>query len=89
MGSAPFLPSITPHTEYLRLGRTDEEKRQAYRALFKAHLDTQRMHQIWQATNGNYALGNERFKAEIEQVLKRRATPRKGGRPVNRKRPND
>lgn len=24
------------------------------------------MHQIRQVTNGNYALGNERFKAEIE-----------------------
>lgn len=73
---------ITPHAEYLRLGRTDAERRQAYRALFKVHLDIPGLNQIRQATNGNYALGSERFKVEVEQALKRRATPRKGGRPA-------
>ena len=78
---------VTPHTEYLKLGRTDNERCRAYLALFKAHLDTPRLNQIRQATNGNYALGNARFKVEIEQALKRRATPRKGGRPAASEKP--
>jgi len=75
---------ITPHEEYLRLGRTDDERRGAYRALFKARLDSKRVEQIRHATNGNYALGNERFKVEIEQALKRRVAPAKGGRPARK-----
>ena len=36
---------------------------------------------IRKATNGNYALGNHRFKEEIETLLKRRARPGHSGRP--------
>lgn len=75
-------PLLTPHDEYLRLGRSNEERRHHYRELFKAHMDPERINEIRQATNGNYALGNERFKTEIEQALKRRATPGRSGRPT-------
>jgi putative transposase len=68
-------PVITPHEEYLRLGR------EAYRALFAAHLDPQRIEEIRRATNGNYALGSQRFQTEIEHALRRRVTPGKSGRP--------
>jgi len=71
-------PVITPHEEYLRLGR------RAYRDLFTAHMDPGRISEIRQATNGNYALGDSRFTAEIEQMLNRRATPGKSGRPARR-----
>jgi putative transposase len=67
---------VTTHEEYLRIGRI------AYCDLFRAHLDAERIQEIRKATNGNYALGNERFKAEVEQALRRRATPGKSGRPV-------
>lgn len=67
---------ITPHAEYLQLGLT------AYREFFTAHMDPDRINEIRKATNGNYALGSERFKAEIEQTLKRRATPGKSGWPI-------
>jgi hypothetical protein len=46
---------------------------EAYRALFKAHLDDGLVERIREATNGNYALGNHRFQAEIEQALGRRS----------------
>lgn len=72
---------ISPQEEYLRLGSDDEERRQTYRALFKAHIDGKRVEEIRNATNGNYALGTERFKAEIQNALKRRAIPKKAGRP--------
>ena len=72
---------LGPQTEYLRLGRDAETRRAAYRDLFRAHIDEARIGEIRQATNGNYALGNTRFKEEIEQALKRRAAPGKRGRP--------
>lgn len=72
---------LTPHLEYLRLGVTEEGRRAAYCALFKAHQDPERVIEIRDATNGNYALGSERFRTEIESVLKRRVIPGKSGRP--------
>jgi putative transposase len=72
---------ITPHAEYLRLGKTRENRQAAYRALFRPYLDQENIEAIRTATNGNYALGDERFKAQIEEALNRRATPRKAGRP--------
>jgi len=73
---------LTPHAQYLGLGRSDDERRSSYRQLFNAHLDSERIREIRNATNGNYALGNERFKADIERTLSRRATPGKSGRPA-------
>lgn len=37
--------------------------------------------EIRQATNGNFALGNDRFKEEIEAALGRRVQPGRPGRP--------
>lgn len=72
---------LTPHAEYLRLGRTVDTRHAAYRALFKAHLDPALLSSIRQATNGNFALGNARFTSEIARMLKRRVTPGRAGRP--------
>ena len=36
---------------------------------------------IRRSTNGNYALGNNRFKEEISVMLKQRVSPGKAGRP--------
>jgi Transposase and inactivated derivatives len=74
-------PLLTPHFLYDGLGQDVGERQAAYRALFRAHLDDKMIENIRHATNGNYALGNEKFKAEIEQMLKRRAQPGKSGRP--------
>ncbi len=71
---------IVPHEQYRWLGRSAEERRQAYRDLFKAALDPDMMSAIRQATNGNYALGSNRFQAEIEAALGRRAHRGKPGR---------
>lgn len=79
MGRANAI--LTPHDQYLRLGRTDVARRQAYRALFRAHLDEALVDEIRSATNGNYALGNRRFQEQIEAVLGRRAIRGVAGRP--------
>lgn len=72
---------LVPHEQYLRLGRTETARREAYRALFQAHVDETILDQIRQATNGNYALGNTRFQSKIEAALGRRAQRGLAGRP--------
>ena len=80
-GEGKSNPVVTPHEQYLRLGPKEGERRENYRALFKAHLDPETDQEIRQATNGNYALGSARFQAEIEAALGRRAARGKAGRP--------
>ena len=73
---------ITPHIEYRRLGANDVERRQAYRALFRAHVDEAIVDEIRNATNGNFALGGKRFHQRIEKALGRRVTRGVAGRPA-------
>ena len=73
---------ITPHDQYVRLARTDGERREAYRALFRAHVDEALTDEIRSATNGNYALGNSKFQKQIEKKLGRRAVRGIAGRPT-------
>lgn len=81
LGKASNL--IVHHDEYRRLAPDEKERLEAYRTLFKAHLDEDVVGQIRSATNGNYALGCERFQSEIETALGRRARRGKAGRPGN------
>ena len=74
---------IQPHAMYQRLGRSAESRREAYRGLFKAHMDDGMMDNIRAATNGNYVLGTARFQEEIGQMLGRRVTKGRAGRPAN------
>jgi putative transposase len=73
---------ITPHDEYRRLGSAEEERLNYYRALFESHLEPGMLDEIRSSTNGNYVLGNDRFKQEIAIMLNRRVTPGKAGRPA-------
>jgi len=72
---------ITPHDQYLSLGRSPESIIKAYKDLFTAHLDGDEIKEIRCATNGNYVLGEQRFQEQIESMLKRRVCPGKPGRP--------
>ena len=80
-GTGALDPLLTPHEDYRSLGADENERQAKYRTLFRAHLDSAVLDDIRNATNGNYALGNDRFKEEIERMLKRRAKPGKPGRP--------
>ena len=84
-GEGKPCPLLRPHLEYSRLGRDAGERRMAYRALFKAHMDMAEVNKIRQATAGNYALGDKRFQVEIERMLKRRVMPCKSGRPARKR----
>jgi len=73
---------ITPHLVYLALGTHEAGRRAAYLELFRSELEANELEAIRSSANAGYALGSERFKKEIEQVLGRRAGPGKSGRPV-------
>ncbi|MDO8412451.1 MAG: transposase, partial [Gallionellaceae bacterium] len=71
---------VTPHLEYQRLGKTDQERQAAYRQLFKYRISESSLAEIREATNKAWVLGNDRFKQRIQQQLARRVDPvAKGG----------
>lgn len=72
---------LSPHTLYQELGRTEEERQQAYRGLLSHELGSGEIDKIRKATNGNFSLGDNRFNEEISNMLGRRVTPGKAGRP--------
>ena len=61
-----------PHPEYLALGSTEGERQSAYRDLFKNQLSNSQITGIRQAINTGLALGNDRFRAEAEQLTGQR-----------------
>ena len=79
---------ITPHALYTGLGETSKLRQEAYRTLFAAHLDPQRVEAISKSVNTGLVLGNDRFKAEVANLLGRRVTPLKVGRPLGAKKAN-
>lgn len=78
-GSADAL--VVRHPIYDALGANVEVRLSAYRELFRYELDPGLIDQIRKSTNGNFALGNERFAKEIEAALGRRSVAGKPGRP--------
>ncbi len=78
LGKSSLL--ITPHNEYLQLGKTPEERQLQYRELFRFHLEPNEVDNIRKSVNKGLALGDDRFKQEVEINLKRRITPLRVGR---------
>lgn len=72
---------LQPHSLYLALGQDAKSRAAAYRELFRYELEPGLVDEIRRATNGNYALGNAAFAAQVTAVLGRRAVPGKSGRP--------
>lgn len=72
---------ITPHGSYMDLGRSYAVRQQAYRALFKAHMDEEVINAIRSAWQTGTPLGNDRFREKIERALKTKVGYSKRGRP--------
>ena len=72
---------ITRHPLYRRLGHQDEERRKAYRQLFRAQIPQEELDAIREATNKAWVLGDSRFSAKVEAQSQRRAAPLARGRP--------
>jgi putative transposase len=58
------------------------ERRKNYRTLFERHVEGEVLTEIRANTNKGLALGNDRFKEEIETLTGRRVKAKKRGRPV-------
>lgn len=70
---------VTPHLEYRRLGKTEDERLTAYRQLFKHRIPEASIAEIREATNKAWVLGNDRFKQHIQEKLDRRVGPKARG----------
>ena len=73
-------PLICPHAEYSALALDSETRHSAYRGLFDEELDFSLLHAIRDATNADYPLGSEAFKAALRTSLGRRTERQKAGR---------
>ena len=69
----------TPHPVYLRLGLSQEQRAKHYRELFVQPMETVELNTIRTATNQGLALGNTRFKDQIEALTGRRVTSKRPG----------
>jgi putative transposase len=72
---------IQPHPLYLRLGRTVKQRQEAYRALFRAHIDEKALNDIRAAWQTGTPLGNDYFRQKIEAKLKCKVGHARRGRP--------
>ena len=72
---------LKPQSLYLALGTDAASREAAYRELFRYELEPGLVDEIRRATNGNYALGNAAFAAQVTCGLGRRAGSGKSGRP--------
>ena len=80
-GNGNVSDLITPHPSYISLGSDRTERLGCYRQFLKQGIEESVLAEIRDATNGNFVLGDDRFKAQIEQALQRRVSPGRAGRP--------
>lgn len=66
-------PLITPHKVFTNLGRD------AYRALVHEGLSSEELEAIRRSVNKGWALGSDRFRADVARIAKRPAAPSKPG----------
>ncbi len=69
------------HDEYLALGKTKAERRQAYRELLKQPLGVTLVRKVRETLAQEQVLGSESFKDAMEAVAERPVRPGKAGRP--------
>ena len=72
---------ISSHVEYLGLGLDPEERQAAYLCLFANALSEAVVNEIRGCTHKGWALGDERFRQEVESLGQRRAVSKGVGRP--------
>lgn len=82
--AGPNTDWLAPHELYARLGRDDVARKQAYRALFATAIEQVDLTAIRECTHKGWALGEARFRQDIEALGQRRATSKGVGRPRKR-----
>lgn len=72
---------IVPHRYYLKLGSTTDERAFAYRELFRSSLESSEVHAIRRSVQTGTPLGNDRFREQVEAMLKCKVGYARPGRP--------
>ncbi|WP_093391972.1 hypothetical protein [Halopseudomonas xinjiangensis] len=72
---------VSPHALYQQLGNTQAERQVAYRQLFKEVLPDHLVEAIRTTTLSGLALGNDKFKRDIEMLSGQSVSAGKPGRP--------
>lgn len=73
---------IEQHPKYLELAKLDEERKTAYRELFRNHMDSDILHEIRDSLNHELVLGRSYFKDKIEAITNRQTRLGNPGRPM-------
>lgn len=68
----------------LALGKTANQRRAAYRELFRAHVEEAEINKISAAWQTGTPLGNDYFKEKVENKLKTKVGQDRRGRPSKR-----
>jgi putative transposase len=76
-----FDEMITPHREYLKLGKDEKQRARAYRALFRKRIDSETVEYITESTLKGWAIGDPKFARRMEKRSGRRAMQLPKGRP--------
>ena len=71
-----------PHTEYLKLGESKEERSEKYQEMFEQSSREDLLEEIRDSTNKGLAIGDESFKMKVEKMTGRRVRQLKSGRPL-------
>ncbi len=72
---------INPHAIYRELGKAQLARLEAYKAIFKAHMDEGELDEIRSAWQTGTPLGNDYFRQRIEDKLKCKVGQARRGRP--------
>ena len=72
---------VTPHDEYIRLGKDASERTLAYRELFRHQLSEQELHLIRKAAHYCQPVGDDRFRQQIESKYAIKLGNMRRGRP--------
>ncbi len=72
---------VKVHPLYQQLGHEDKARQEAYRELFRSHIDDEMLHEIRHALNHEVVLGRSYFKDKVEAMTQRQVRLGKPGRP--------
>jgi putative transposase len=78
-------PLVTDHPLYWALGNTPFDREIAYKSLSEQTLTADEIHLLRDMTPKGWALGSEKFKANLAKNAGRRVSPAKRGRPPKHK----
>ena len=76
---------LTPHERYLALGENDLARQINYKCLFNVPVEDNILDDIRRCAQSGLAIGNSRFKEQIEELTGLRVSARKRGRPKSDK----